>query len=435
MTTQHNGLRFDIYERVHLSEGAIGIQDLEGVELVPHIQVIPQGDQALLRGNLFLIGTFIDELGRSDQTLEHLIPVEITLPMNRVQRMEDIAVEIENFDVDLLSSRSLNITGVLSLAGLELMSDTDQETWRETENEVVFVHEARDPHTVTLAEATDEAFGDVSGFFDSADQASAETESWEMRSEKVEPTSKLPAGPQAQNVPQPAPNVFQAAQQNVPQPAPNVLQAAQQNVPQPAPNVLQAAKQNVPQPAPNVPQAAQQNVPQPMSNVNPAPLSVQETAKGPETFKPQEAQKPQEAPTAQSFGDLHPTAAPDKDLKVGVGSKKTPEPPTAPAPLYKSFGLSNLFNPGSSQKEKRDPEEMFGEESESVAEKVEWKNLLLTSKGEEHGFKRLRLCIVQKEETLESIAKRYDLNPREIALYNRLGDHEVSEGQIVYIPK
>ncbi|MGF9912243.1 LysM peptidoglycan-binding domain-containing protein [Paenibacillus ehimensis] len=405
MTTQHNGLRFDIYERVHLSEGAIGIQDLEGVELVPHIQVIPQGDQALLRGNLFLTGTFIDELGRSDQTLEHLIPVEITLPMNRVQRMEDIAVEIENFDVDLLSSRSLNITGVLSLAGLELVSDGDTEAWRETENEVVFVHEARDPHKVTPAEASDEAFGDVSSFFDSSDQASAETESWELRSEKVEPTSKWPTGQQAQSVSQPAPNVFQAAQQNEPQPAPNVFQAAQQNVPQPAPNV------------------------------NPAPLSVQETGKGPETLKPQEAQKTQEAPTAQAFGDLNPTVAPDKDLKVGVGSKKTPEPPTAPAPLYKSFGLSNLFSPGSSKKEKRDPEEAFGEEAESVAEKVEWKNLLLTSKDEEQGFKRLRLCIVQKEETLESIAKRYDLNPREIALYNRLSDNEVSEGQIVYIPK
>ncbi|KEQ22598.1 LysM peptidoglycan-binding domain-containing protein [Paenibacillus tyrfis] len=410
MTTQHNGLRFDIYERVHLSEGAIGIQDLEGVELVPHIQVIPQGDQALLRGNLFLTGTFIDELGRSDQTLEHLIPVEITLPMNRVQRMEDIAVEIENFDIDLLSSRSLNITGVLSLAGLELVSDADQEAWRETENEVVFVHEARDPHTVTPAATTDEAFGDVSGFFDSADQAPAETESWELRSERVEPTSKLPAGPKAQSAPQPAPNVLQAAQQNVPQPAPNVHQEAQQNIPQPAPIVQQEA---------------QQNIPQPLSNVTPAPLSVQEPSKGPETLKPQEAQKTQEAPTA----------ATDKDLKVGVGSKKTPEPLSAPAPLYKSFGLSNLFNPGSSQKEKRDPEETIGEESESVAEKVEWKNLLLTSKGEEQGFKRLRLCIVQKEETLESIAKRYDLNPREIALYNRLGDNEVSEGQIVYIPK
>ncbi|WP_029192050.1 LysM peptidoglycan-binding domain-containing protein [Paenibacillus elgii] len=420
MTTQQNGLRFDIYERVHLSEGAIGIQDLEGVELVPHIQVIPQGDQALLRGNLFLTGTFIDELGRSDQTLEHLIPVEITLPMNRVQRMEDIAVEIENFDIDLLSSRSLNITGVLSLAGLELVSDAAQEAWGGTENEVVFVHEARDPHTVPLAEATDEAFGDVSSFFDSADQAPAETESWEMRSERVEPTSKLPAGPQAQSVPQPTPNVFQAAEQNVPQPAPVVQQEAQQNIPQPAPIVQQEA---------------QQNIPQPLSNVTPAPLSVPEPTKGPETLKAQEAQKTQEAPTAQSFGELNPTAATDKDLKVGVGSKKSPEPLSAPAPLYKSFGLSNLFNPGSSQKEKRDPEETIGEESESVAEKVEWKNLLLTSKGEEQGFKRLRLCIVQKEETLESIAKRYDLNPREIALYNRLGDNDVSEGQIVYIPK
>ena len=40
-----------------------------------------------------------------------MIPVEITVPLNRVSSLDDIAVEIENFDVDLLSKRSLNITG------------------------------------------------------------------------------------------------------------------------------------------------------------------------------------------------------------------------------------------------------------------------------------------------------------------------------------
>nr|WP_246427573.1 LysM peptidoglycan-binding domain-containing protein [Paenibacillus phyllosphaerae] len=46
----------------------------------------------------------------------------------------------------------------------------------------------------------------------------------------------------------------------------------------------------------------------------------------------------------------------------------------------------------------------------------------------------MRIAIVQKEETLDSIAGRYQLQAREIALYNRLGDQNVSEGQVLYIP-
>lgn len=64
---------------------------------------------------------------------------------------------------------------------------------------------------------------------------------------------------------------------------------------------------------------------------------------------------------------------------------------------------------------------------------LEWRKLFLTGEGEE-SFRKLRLCIVQKEETIDTIAERYRLNPREIALYNRLTDGSVSEGQILYIP-
>ncbi|MBF0819940.1 hypothetical protein, partial [Streptococcus acidominimus] len=109
------GLRFDIYERVHLQENVAAIQELNEVELLPHIQVLTLDEQAILKGNLLLTGSYTSEDGESTRTLEHLIPVEISLPLSRVHRVEDIQVDIENFDIDLLSSRSLNVTGVLSL--------------------------------------------------------------------------------------------------------------------------------------------------------------------------------------------------------------------------------------------------------------------------------------------------------------------------------
>ncbi|MCF2719179.1 LysM peptidoglycan-binding domain-containing protein [Paenibacillus sp. UKAQ_18] len=46
----------------------------------------------------------------------------------------------------------------------------------------------------------------------------------------------------------------------------------------------------------------------------------------------------------------------------------------------------------------------------------------------------MRLCIVQREDTLETIADRYQLSTRELQLYNRLAEHHVEEGQVLYIP-
>nr|WP_232242632.1 LysM peptidoglycan-binding domain-containing protein [Paenibacillus sp. GSMTC-2017] len=44
------------------------------------------------------------------------------------------------------------------------------------------------------------------------------------------------------------------------------------------------------------------------------------------------------------------------------------------------------------------------------------------------------MCIVQREETLEQIALRYSLNPRELLIRNGLHESAVAEGQLLYIP-
>lgn len=353
MTNQHNGVRFDIYERVHLSEGVLGIKELDGVELTPHIQVLPQGEQAVLRGNLLLTGTYVDEHERPDQTLQHLIPVEITLPMNRVQRVEDIAVEIENFDVDLLSARSLNVTGVLSLGGVEIVSSSEADAWRESEEEVVFVHEAS------------------------------------KQSSGIQPESSsfMPA-------------VTETTFQREQAPALDVQQEAEELTIRQEP-IAESSE----------PAKAEKPVQEPEASV---------------------AVKQEELP-AEVETDTHEK----KEMKVALGSKKPSGTTETPAePVYKSFGMASLMNFASKKSDSRPPEDgQLQEQGEASSEKVQWKNLLLHTNREQQEFKKLRMCIVQREETLETIAKRYNLNPREIALYNRLGEGELSEGQIVYIPK
>ncbi|SDD24887.1 stage VI sporulation protein D [Paenibacillus sp. UNCCL117] len=360
MTTPSNGLRFDIYERVHVSDEVLGIKQLEGVELVPHIQVLTQGEQAVLRGNLLLNGSYVDELGRESQRLEHLIPVEITLPMNRVARVEEIAVEIENFDVDLLSPRSLNITGVLSLNGLEVNASRDEQepSWRETEEEVVFVHEA--------ANARTEAFdGDAQVRQRQEDQAA-----------------------------------FQV----------------------PAADTAESFGSRLEEPPPQ--EVAEENEPEMPEDAEAAPLEEPVN-----DWQPQAEQAPE---------------AEKKELKVGFGAKKAPaeEPPAAAAdnaaPKPGAFGLASLINYSASKSEARAAEEAAQAQAAAEAasaQRMEWGNLLLSRRGDQQEFKKVRLVIVQKEDTLETIAKKYELNPRELVLYNRLGDNELAAGQIVYIPR
>lgn len=54
---------------------------------------------------------------------------------------------------------------------------------------------------------------------------------------------------------------------------------------------------------------------------------------------------------------------------------------------------------------------------------------------EEHQYTQMRLCIVQNQDTIETIAERYHVPALQLIKQNRLdGDYTVTEGQLLYIP-
>ncbi|MDR6884939.1 LysM peptidoglycan-binding domain-containing protein [Bacillus sp. 3255] len=361
MSEQQPGLRFDIYERVHLQEDLAGIQELNDVELVPHIQVLTLDDQAILKGNLQLSGNYASEEGGPPRLLEHLIPVEITLPLNRIHRVEDIQVEIENFDIDLLSARSLNVTGVLSLQGVEIVS-APVESWRE-EEEVTFVHEVDYPRN--------------------------------------EPPAALPVEP-IQETPYIPP---------VPQPEPQVE-------PQIEPQVESQPQVSQPPPAPVY------ETPEPQF----APPAVQEDDDGGSVVVEIEQTELKVSPHSESTV----VTEEKKDLKVAFGKKANEAVEINP------YGIKSLLSKAGSylaDKRKSEEEAQAALAEESRIDAVEWKRLFLQSSENSQEFRKLKMCIVQKEDTLESIAKRYQINPRELQLLNRLSDQEISIGQVIYLPR
>ncbi|WP_246310753.1 LysM peptidoglycan-binding domain-containing protein [Paenibacillus xylanilyticus] len=512
MLNQPYGLRFDIYERVHLSEGVPAIEELEEIELYPRIQVIGQDDHATLRGHLLLTGAYRGENEISEE-LKHFIPVEITVPLNRVRSLEDISIEIENFDVDLLSSRSLNITGVLSLRGIEGFPVEETQAWSADEFTVVHSPDPQQGNRTPEEELTDVGLNtfaqeyllqrsEEEGLSIAAESLYAAEESNHLL-QPADENIRYEADTQSESQINPAPeqlyaemneDPYEEESQNRP-PAdedyPSLItqddELAENEVsssPSPVSSFMAETADRLasyPESEPLLPlaedsssvwsepsvetlhtntglnqQTSEDSATSNVWNFESRSISQQEdqpaaevpaenwqdvfAASEPETAEVErpsslEAGSADEAVESASFIPEPVAETEDKpELKVAFGSKKA-----SSSRQEEGVGISSLLSSGRSVRDAesdREDESVAGTSQEEPyqADDVQWKNLFLGTIVDQTPFRKVKLCIVQREETLDTIADRYQLSTRELQLYNRLSEQVVEEGQILYIP-
>nr|WP_246628204.1 LysM peptidoglycan-binding domain-containing protein [Paenibacillus oenotherae] len=462
-----------------MPDDVAAIDELEEIELVPRIQIVQQGEQVLLKGHLLLTGVYRAQNDPSaEQPLEHWIPVEITLPMNRINRLDDIAVEIDNFDVELLSSRTLNITGVLSLLGIELEKHQEQESWRREEPfTVIHTREAEaqrlDSESFHAAEGAAQSFSPEEA--QRAAEEELQREAW-LREEEArasvlrsgeEPQAQesVPSGEQAWDLfrreehvrdgdPRRDEQVWNAGRLDGEAHAAEARQAEAREAFARDELEREVARQEAeqrkafyresgiesgygganPSPAVHAEPLHEQQPERPA-----APAHIEES--GIQPFHNEAQQESFSSSTfnsPQSFGDVSSPAEPDalkKEMRVAVMGKSAAEDP---APAANGLGFRSLLQSSKREQEARAVAEQSAQRAADEANKpagddMEWKNIFFGQSIDE-SFRKLRMCIVQREETLELIADRYHLQPREIALYNRLSDQNISEGQVLYIP-
>ncbi|OAB75445.1 LysM peptidoglycan-binding domain-containing protein [Paenibacillus crassostreae] len=400
MFDQSYGLRFDIYERIQLSEDVAGIAELEEIELLPHISVISQEDQATLRGHLLLSGLYRSEGEEAEtQQIEHFIPVEITVPLNRVTSLDEIAVEIENFDVDLLSKRSLNITGVLSLRGIE-SPRIDNNLWNAEDFTVVHAPDWQmNPDILPLS--TENIADRISLDNELGKFGESSIESFvqdDLNENEEDYTTELHKDEDALARQQDFSNVWQIETEE--------QKKALNSLPNDEPK--DSLQSDIP--VDSSPNTTIEN-----------DLLEKEPAEGNEFLIPDEIEAKDEK----------------AELKVALGSKKEVTPTRKD-----NVGFSSILT-SSRARSLRDLEQQLDEEKSLELkenedqvnnEDVEWKNLFLGGSSDKTPFSKVRLCIVQREETIDMIADRYQMSPRELLLHNRLSDQTIEEGQILYIP-
>lgn len=408
---QSSGLRFDIYERVQLTEENEDIGQLEEIELIPSIELNVDDTQAVLSGHLQLSGSY-SNLRSVQQQLEHKIPVEITLPLHRIKNADNIGIEIENFDVELLSARTLNVTGVLSLSGLEL-NRPDQVNW--ASEEAVFVHEKTDSRQKTTVQAETSDWRSAAAEETSAEAEKADSDFTPEKAENFRSASDQSAesGSSFGSASSSADRTTEAEQKQAAE-----LEAAAER----SSSRRLEASEHVQAEA-----ASSRNAEETLTDAE----SDEAAAADEDEEKRKLVQEPKIAFSKQQNDESN---AFTKQLST-VFNKETQ------SSLVQSRETSNEDQAEPSADAVQEEAERAAEDEQeqaAVSENgLEWKKLFLSQEEEEaQQFSRLKLCIVQKDETIETIAERYQLNPREILLYNRLNDEtSLTEGQIVYIPQ
>lgn len=477
MFDQSYGLRFDIYERINLAEDLPGIEELEEAELIPHIQVISQQDQATLRGHLLLAGLYKGdtETGESEP-LEHWIPVEITVPMNRVSSLDDIAVEIENFDIYLLSRRSLNITGVLSLKGIQAAAPGVRDpNWADEEFTVVHAPEPQNPYLakdatqergyepypgVTVNEKAEEAAqrylddspnetpgvnirNGGSGQEDRTQQYLASWAAFENQNGREGEQAAGPGNPAGEDAD--GRDTVEFALHNDAESATRDVEPAVRDAEPAAPSVWQferhAQAESEPEFAvPAQAEEAHQSFPGVVDRngdeVDAVPVLHAAESEAQAAYDPQDSAGPAAEETAFQDEEAilkaeEPAGKPE--LKVAFTTKGSDAPASGVGFSSLLHSSRNVQDQEPASRDEEEPAEAWEEPSSS--EDVEWKSLFLGNRREETPFRKVRMCIVQREETLDIIAERYQLTARELLLYNRMSEQNVEEGQVLYIPQ
>lgn len=349
-----NRLRFSIEESVWLNNG-LEVDEIVSMSLEPDISIVENKHYVSVRGSLRLAGEYrplptngeekdepslqdpnplqnqslrpIDELRESEDgtvEIEHSFPVDITIPLSRIDRLEDIYVMVDAFDYTLPNNDCLRLEADISISGMAEEQDNSVEG-----NETSEADEAIE----TVGRASEMANGE-----------------WE------------------------------------------------------------------------------------------------EDLKGSEWEEPfhfEEVRKASEDESDESAVG----AGEDRERGplVEMKSRETEQQPQPYSPVYEQYAESDgnrLYetdwysddHPAYDEGSEEESEEESQEETEYSRKEENALYLTKMLTKEEEEFSRMKMCITQRGESLDTIAERYKLPLTQLIRFNRLENEEIREGQILYIP-
>ncbi|MGA3852241.1 LysM peptidoglycan-binding domain-containing protein [Bacillus pumilus] len=409
--SQNNRLQFSVEESIYFKSGQ-EVSELLSISLDPDILVQEVNDYVSIRGSLELTGEYninqeelLGELSsyasyreadevkvREDGTAEllHQFPVDITIPKNKISHLNDVFVFIDAFDYQLTENRLLTIQADLAIEGL-LDEETPQAP---VEEPYEFVHRS------------EEEYGDVTYDYQLQPEDEEQEELQDYEREIDEDQAVLQHDTRAEEEKQEEEIEIELVSREE---ETEELEESE-------------SQEEVALGYRSLPEAQVQEPP------FFEPPKLLEEEKREDTFFEVEVRKDPEAAeeleeTVQPYPVFESPAyhveeeqeAQDDTYQLGrLYEREAPK-------VYESAQEEEEFE--------EDVRETSGSENSLYLTK-------LFAKQEEEDFSRMKICIVQQEDTVDHICERYQLNVQQLLRTNSLSvDAELEEGQILYIPE
>ncbi|WP_144610316.1 LysM peptidoglycan-binding domain-containing protein [Bacillus altitudinis] len=399
--SQNNRLQFSVEESIYFKNGQ-EVSELLSISLDPDILVQEVNDYVSIRGSLELTGEYninqeelmgesssyasyrqADEVKvREDETAEllHQFPVDITIPKNKISHLNDVFVFIDAFDYQLTESRLLTIQADLAIEGL-LDEGTPEPL---VEEPYEFVHRA------------EEEYGDVTYEY----QAQSEYEEHEENAEQ------------------------QAALQHEARTEQEEDEIDIETV------MVEETEEEEENEEEEAVALGYRSFPE---------AQVQE----PPFFDPPKLLEEEERD--ETFFEVEVRKDPEAESKE---EEEAPAYPAFESPAYQmeqtqeerddSYQFERLYEREAPKvyESAQEAEEFEHDQREASGSENSLYLTKLFAKQEEEDFSRMKICIVQQEDTIDRICERYQLNVQQLLRTNSLSvDAELEEGQILYIPE
>lgn len=423
--SQNKRLQFSVEESIYFKSGQ-EVSELLSISLDPDILVQEVNDYVSIRGSLELTGEYninqeelLGELSsfptyreadevkvRGDGTAEllHQFPVDITIPKNKISHLNDVFVFIDAFDYQLTENRLLTIQADLAIEGL-LDEETPQAP---VEEPYEFVHRP------------EEDYGDMAYDYQLQMEQEEHEEQEELQGEEREDDEKQPVFQHDTRAEQEEEEEIEI--ELVSREVEEALEEPEELEEHEEPEQPNNQEEAVASGYRSIPEAQVQEPP----FFEPPKLLEEEEREDPffevEVRKDPEAAEEQEEtvqlyPAFESPADQVEPEQEAHDDEYQLGRLYEREAPK----IYESAQEEEELE--------EDVRETSGSENSLYLTK-------LFAKQEEEDFSRMKICIVQQEDTVDRICERYQLNVQQLLRTNSLSmDAELEEGQILYIPE
>ena len=390
-------LRFSVEESVWFQKGQ-EVSDLISISLDPDI-VIQEHDQYVsIRGALQLTGEYrIDEnhseeeerdlasvrlvnevITREDgiSELNHRFPVDITIPQDRVQSLDDVYVSIETFDYEIPKRGCLQIIADLAISGIQGVTQAPKE---EADKETV-KQEVQAP-VVAEQEAVEEL--ELVRSIPPEEEGEVEVQAVSEQIEEEKPQEQVEV----------------------------VLQEKDEVV-------LHREAQEEEQ-AEVIAVSEQQDEEEDADLFVPFEVEARK-----EVYQEHEEEKKVDVVEAIEEEEVHAVLTPSIEVKARHDNQL-------------SFGSDNPNKKSSTAVQEKEAVKDQREEKTDESSKRSENDLLLTKifgRDEVDDHTTMKICIVQHGDSLEKISERYDISVQQLVRVNSLNTDSVSEGQLLYIP-